>query len=79
MRRFVPPWMWGLLLLGPAGAFALEAGVAPAGSEPRSPLLELLPPVFLRPLWGLEAWQWLGLAAVVVGAWVLGRLVEAVT
>ncbi|WP_304504079.1 mechanosensitive ion channel family protein [Corallococcus sp. EGB] len=75
MRRFVPPWMWGVLLLGPAGAFA-DVGAPEQGAS----LLELLPPVFfMRPLWVLQTWQWLGLAGVLVGAWAMGRLVEAVT
>ncbi|RKG95112.1 hypothetical protein D7X32_40090, partial [Corallococcus carmarthensis] len=66
MRRFVPPWVWGVLLLGPVGAFALDAGLPPAAGvvpERGTPLLDLLPPVFFtRPLWVLETWQWLGLA-----------------
>nr|WP_277991432.1 mechanosensitive ion channel domain-containing protein [Corallococcus macrosporus] len=62
------------MLLGPGVAFAQTVGL-----EPRSPLLELLPPVFLRPMGTLAAWQWLGLAVVLMGAWGLGRLVEAVT
>ncbi|RKG77459.1 mechanosensitive ion channel family protein [Corallococcus terminator] len=46
--------------------------------EHGSPLLERLPPVFFtRPLWVLEAWQWLGLAVLLAGAWVLGQLGEA--
>ncbi len=44
-----------------------------------SPLLEKLPPLlFVRPVWVLELWQWLGLGLLVVAAWLTGRLVEAV-
>ncbi|QQR45102.1 mechanosensitive ion channel family protein [Myxococcus xanthus] len=44
-----------------------------------SPVLEKLPPLlFVRPVWVLELWQWLGLGVLLVAAWLAGRLVEAV-
>ncbi|GHG87257.1 mechanosensitive ion channel family protein [Comamonas sp. JC664] len=44
-----------------------------------SPLVEKLPPfLFARPVWVLELWQWLGLSLLLVGAWLAGRVVEAV-
>lgn len=67
---------------GPAWVFSADTvgAIDTLFQEHGSPLLELLPPVFFsRPLWVLEAWQWLGLAGVLVGAWLLGRLGEAVT
>ena len=78
MRRSVPPWMGMCLLLGPVGAFALDAGVTPPPAEVARSAPEWLPPgLFTRPLWVLETWQWLGLAVLLAGAWVLGQLGEA--
>ncbi len=43
-------------------------------------LAKVLPSVmFERSLLGMEPWQWLGLLAVVVGAWVLALLLERLT
>ncbi|WP_233595549.1 mechanosensitive ion channel family protein [Corallococcus sp. CA031C] len=64
-----PVWVFSADTVGAIDALFAEHG---------SPLLERLPPVFFtRPLWVLEAWQWLGLAALLAGAWVLGQLGEA--
>jgi small-conductance mechanosensitive channel len=58
MRRFVTPVLWLL----PLPAFALDEG---AGAR----MAGMLPSFFAQPFWGLELWQWLGLALmVVVGA-----------
>ncbi|WP_434301488.1 mechanosensitive ion channel family protein [Corallococcus exiguus] len=67
---------------GPVWVFSADTvgAIDTLFQEHGSPLLEMLPPVFFtRPLWVLETWQWLGLAVVLVGAWALGRLGEAVT
>ncbi|MFP2926509.1 mechanosensitive ion channel family protein [Pyxidicoccus sp. 3LG] len=80
MRR--PIALLSLLLMPLPGLALSEGGDVPSVAAPAglvSPLLEKLPPVFFaRPVWVLELWQWLGLGLLVVGAWLLGRLLEVV-
>ncbi|WP_257457554.1 mechanosensitive ion channel family protein [Archangium lipolyticum] len=46
-------------------------------AEHGSPMLEVLPPfLFVRPLWILELWQWLGLALLVGVAGLASRVLE---
>jgi small-conductance mechanosensitive channel len=69
------PFLKLVLLL----SFVPALGLAEPGwsAEHSSPLMQALSPVlFARPLWVLELWQWLGLAAVVVGGMLVGRALE---
>ncbi|MCP3102381.1 mechanosensitive ion channel family protein [Myxococcus sp. K15C18031901] len=53
-----------------AGWVSVLMGQAPAEGAPPPPA----PPWWTS--WGLDLWQWAGLAGVVVGAWLVGRGVE---